>query len=238
MNGRPRLHREDPERTEPLRQWSKLYRSPDAANGADPASPPAGGDAWNEVVAEGVAVGYRVVEEQIRQGQRVAEQIGDASYGAAAMGSDLREASERMVRYSADLVALWLDFVNTTFANGDLLRSLSAGWPPPAGAPSAPTPTAAAPSVPIEISSRRPLRVSLELKEGATTRALVVYPLHAVAGGVSPLSDVRLEREGEHGALTLHIGVSDAQPAGTYTGVIVDRATGEPLGTLTARLAE
>lgn len=249
MTARQRLHREDPQRTEPLRQWSTLYRHPDSwgerdAAGAAEAAPQAErGDGWNDVVAEGVAVGYRVVEEQIRQGQRVAEQLGDASYGPAAMGGDVREATERMVRYSADLVALWLDFVNSTFGNGDLLRTLSAGWPPggaaPAPAAPAPAPPAAAPpGVPVEVASRRPLRVNVDLQAGAAGRPLAAHPLRALEADKPPLAEVAFERDADGGPLVLRIRVPDAQPPGLYTGVIVDQRSGEPLGTLTARLAE
>jgi hypothetical protein len=234
------LHREDPQRTEPLRQWSTLYRSPDSGSAPDAAGPPPEpeqGETWNDVVAEGVAVGYRVLEEQLRQGQRVAEQIGDASYGPAAMTGDVREATERMVRYSADLVALWLDFVNATFGNGDLLRAFSAGWPPAAGT-AAPMPAAAPPAVSIEIASRRPLRVSLDLKPGATARPLAAHPLRALEADTPALAELTFERGGDGGSLALRIRVPEAQPAGIYTGVVVDRGTGEPLGTVTARLSD
>lgn len=245
MTARQRLHREDPQRTEPLRQWSTLYRHPDswgerdAAGAADAAPREERGDAWNDVVAEGVAVGYRVVEEQIRQGQRVAEQLGDASYGPAAMTGDVREATERMVRYSADLVALWLDFVNATFGNGDLLRALSAGWPPGGAAPApGATPAAAPHGVPVEVASRRPLRVDLDLGPAASGRPLAAHPLRALEADKPPLAEVAFERDHDGGPLVLRIRVPDAQPHGLYAGVVVDQRTGEPLGTVTARLAE
>ena len=252
MNGRPRLHREDPQRTEPLRQWSTLYRSPDswdprphpdtaadtAADASGAASDPDQRDTWHDVVAEGVAVGYRVIEEQIRQGQRVAEQLGDASYGPGAMSGDVREATERMVRYSADLVALWLDFVNATFGNGDLLRSLSAGWAPNGGTPAAPPPpTVRAPAVAIEVASRQPLRVSLDLQPGAAARPLVVQPLRALAPEIAALTDVAFVQGGDAGPPTLRVRVPEDQPPGVYAGAVVDGDSGEPLGTLTARVS-
>lgn len=245
MSGPERLRRKDPERTEPLRQWSTLYRAPDSWNGrdaqpgADPERPDEKADSWGDVVAEGVAVGYRVIEEQIRQGQRVAEQFSEASYGPAAMTGDLREASERMVRYSADLVALWLDFVNSTMANGDLLRSLSATLQPGAAAPpSTAEHDAATTGFAVEISSNRPVRVSVDLKTGTTGRALAAHALRALEEEKPALTDVAFEPGRDGSPLTLRLRVPEGQPPGLYTGVIADRQTGEPVGTLSARLSE
>jgi hypothetical protein len=238
-----RLRRPDPERTEPLRHWSKLYRTPDSWNLRDgqdeaPSSAEAATESWNDVVAEGVAVGYRVIEEQIRHGQRVAEQLSDASYGPAMIAGDVREATERMIRYSADLVALWMEFVNSTMGSGELLRPLAAAWQQrgdgqrPASEPGA---TAA---VAIDVCSSRPVRVSVDLKPGAARRPLVVHGLRAVQADKPVLTEVTFEpaREGE--PATVRLRVPEGHPAGLYTGVIVDQQSGEPLGTLSARVSE
>jgi hypothetical protein len=243
VNGPERLRRPDPERTEPLRRWSSLYRAPDSWNPRD--APAAAepereekADSWSDVVAEGVAVGYRVIEEQIRQGQRVAEQFSDASYGPAAMSGDLREASERMVRYSADLVALWLDFVNSTMANGDLLRGLSTTLQPGGATPRATAEPAATTNFAAEIRSTRAVRVSVELKAGSAGRAIAAHALRALEEDKPALTDVACEGGRDGGPLTVRLRVPDGQPAGLYTGVIADRQTGEPVGTLSARLME
>jgi hypothetical protein len=248
VNGPERLHRKDPERTEPVRRWSTLYRAPEAqkphglppgaeAPGAEPEREEKA-DSWSDVVAEGVAVGYRVIEEQIRQGQRVAEQFSEASYGPAAMSGDLREASERMVRYSADLVALWLDFVNSTVANGDLLRGLSGVLQPGGPTPRTAAEPAATTNFAVEISSTRAVRVSLELKPGSAARALAAHALRALEEDKPALADVACEGSRDGGLVTVRLRVPDGQPAGLYTGVIADRQTGEPVGTLSARLLE
>ena len=249
MNGRERLRRENPERTEPLRHWSKLYRDPDSWNprdtgaapeseGAAEADPGAQPESWNEVVAEGVSVAYRVIEEQMRQGQRVAEQISDASYGPTAITGDLREAGERMVRYSADLVALWLDFVNSTMANGDLLRNLTASWQQAAGAPSNPPHHGSTASFAVEVCSSRPVRVCFDLKDGAAGRPLASHGLCALEPEKPRLADVAFETGSNGGPLLVRLHVPADHPAGLYTGVVVDAETGAPLGTLSAHVAE
>ena len=58
-------------------------------------------------------LGYRVIEEHIRQGQRVAQKLNDRTYGPGDMGADLQELTQRVMRDSADFVALWFDLVGS-----------------------------------------------------------------------------------------------------------------------------
>lgn len=246
MNDDERLRRADPERTGPLRSWSNLYRASDAGQPRDPEPPPQPdkdaqpSESLSDVVAQGVGLGYRVIEEQIRQGQRVAEQISEAAYGPAAISSDVREASERVVRYSADLLALWFDFVNSTMANGDLMRNLAASWQgarpatgdPPAAQAARPT------SVAVEICSSRPVRVTLDLKANATGRLLATHGLRAVEAEKAPLTDVSFEPAVDGTPVVLRMRVPEAQPAGLYTGVVIDKQNGDLLGTLSAQVSE
>src|SRR5438552_16028394 len=112
MNRREHLRREDPVRTRPIRNWSTLYRRRDSWAFREPTAASSTADgathrgSWNDVVVEGVEPGYRVIEEQIRQGQRVPDQNNKQSYAPAAVGNDIREAAERKLRYSPDLSAL------------------------------------------------------------------------------------------------------------------------------------
>ncbi len=81
LNGRQRLRREDPVRTEPIRNWSTLYRRPNSWGFRIPSANPQAADqvkhslSENNVVSRGIEIGYRVVEEHIRQGQHVAQPI-------------------------------------------------------------------------------------------------------------------------------------------------------------------
>jgi len=228
-----------------VRSWSKLYHTSDPRDAADGASSADGAErdgqaaeSWSDVVAQGVGLGYRVIEEQIRQGQRVAEQISAASYSPSAIGGDMREASERMVRYSADLLALWFDFVNSTMANGELMRNLSAslqGARPPADAT---RPAAAPTSVAVELCSIRPVRVTLDLKAHAAGRPLATHGLRAAEIDKPPLTDVGFERAADAAPLVLRLRVPETQPPGLYTGVVIDKQSGELLGTLTAQVTE
>lgn len=243
MNGRERLRREDPERTEPFRDWSNLYRPADSWPFRDPPEAPEAkeDESWSDVATEGVRLGYQVIEEQIRQGQRVAEQLSDASYGPAAMGGDVRETAERVIRYSADLVALWFDFLNSTMANGDVLRAFAASWQAPAsGSPATPPAGAGANTTPvsIEICSSRPVRVTLDLKTSAAGRPLATHGLRALEAEKPALTEVTFEPGPDGGLPSLRLRVPEGQPPGLYSGVVVDRRSGELLGTLSALMNE
>src|SRR5438128_27418 len=61
-----RIRRPPLDRTEPIRAWSSLF-------GAGP---------LNDVVTRSVELGYRVVDEYIRQGQKAAARFGSPSVGA------------------------------------------------------------------------------------------------------------------------------------------------------------
>src|SRR5438093_10880146 len=112
LNGRQRLRREDPVRTEPIRNWSTLYRRPNSwgfrTSSADPQSVDRAepGRSGNNVVSRGVELGYHVVEEHIRQGQHVAQQINTRSSSPGAMRNDIRGVAERLARYYTDLGSL------------------------------------------------------------------------------------------------------------------------------------
>src|SRR5712691_6312755 len=112
MDERQRLKRQEPERAGPIRNWSTMYRRPEPAaarnpeEGPDPPTPPTG-TSFGETVTSGVKLGYRVIDEQIRLGQRIAEQCNDRTYGSGAMASDFREVAERILGYYMDFGKLW-----------------------------------------------------------------------------------------------------------------------------------
>jgi hypothetical protein len=228
MSERDHLRRDDPARTGPVRHWSNLYRRSDSWDLRDGGAEPregTGSASWSGVVAQGVDLGYRVIEEQIAQGRRVAEQLGSRSYDASAMGDDFRQINERMWRYYADLGALWMEYA------GSLLGGL-APWrmEPPRS-----TPTNARTALAIDVTCSRPTRVALDLPAGRAQSALRCHPLRALDEGTPPLSDVVIERDAAE-RLALRVRVPEPQPPGVYVGAIVDRETGEPRGTLSVRV--
>lgn len=239
MTDRERLHKMDPERIAPNRSWAGLYRNARswgngdtrAQSGFAPGGCP--GEAWSDVVTQGVALAYRVIEEQIRQGQRVAEQINNRSYDAEMMGRDAQELAERLVRYWGEAWRLWFGFLGTFLGGSDLARNAWQPWTvPPAAAPKQKKTTIA-----VEVLSVQPARVILDLRPESERRSLTVLELRAVDASKPPLTDIRFEGHPSGDVVGLLVRVPDDQPPGLYSGVVLDRDTGEPYGTLSVRIA-
>jgi len=224
-----RIRRPPLDRTEPIRAWSALF-------GSGP------GGSLNDVVSRSVELGYRVIDEYIRQGQRVAERFNDRSYGPETVTGDIQELGARMAQYASDFFGLWLDFMQVVMLGGTL-RETSAAEDGARARPAAPgngaarrTPEAPAPTrVRIEIVSLRPAEVSLDLRPEAAGRPLVAQGLRAVDPAKPKLDDVALEA-GPGGELLVRIRVPGDAPPGTYNGVVVDAETSRPLGTLSVRV--
>ena len=239
MSDRERLHRPDPVRTGPIRDISTLYRRADSwgapPNGHAPSADEVDGGTYSDVVAQAVERGYQVVEEQIRQGQRIAEEVSRRTYDSGAMAGDLREVSDRAWRYVADLGALWTDYLGSLAGDGELMRKVFASWQP-GGVPPPAAANGSAPDVAIDVSCDRAAQVSLDLRCPDARAVLTCQPLRALAGDPPALTDVVFTRAPD-ASLTVRIRVPEAQPAGVYIGAVVDAATMQSRGTLSVRLA-
>jgi len=239
-SGRERLRREDCLRTGPIRNWSTLYRRSNSWNLRDPSVPPstageASDGSCGDVVSHAVELGYRVVEDQIRQGQRIAEQLSTRSYDSHAMKGDLRDVAERAWRYYTDLGALWVDFLASLAGNGELMRGLVAAWKAGPGETSPPASSDGTNAIPVEVASARFAQVIPELRPHCETMPLRCQALHAGESGKPPLTDVHFETAA-NGRLHLRVRIGDAQPPGTYTGTVINSQTGDLCGTVTVKL--
>lgn len=247
MSTRERLRREDPVRTRPIRNWSALCWPEDPARTGDPSAHqgPAGSEAGRspfDAVAHGVKLGYKVIDEHISQGQRIAREINDRTYETRSMGNDLWEFTERTLAYYGDLTSMWLKLMGS-FAEGDALRNPfasgqgadGASVPPPRSAGNDAPPDAEPLAVSIEVSSARPARVTLELHPRSEALPLATHGLRALDPEKPPLTDVAFETDAE-GRPSLSIRVPEDQAADLYTGVVVDRNTGQSRGTLSVRV--
>jgi hypothetical protein len=263
-----RWRRPEPVRTEPIRDWTALPRSgafgglfgdlgarPDGATSQAAQRATLGG-----VVSEGVALGYRVIEEQIQQGRRAAERMSQQAYGPAAMSSDYGEAAQRMLRFYAEAGQLWLQLMMTFMggmgapgrlfgtngfpptsgaagSNGQADRQAAAQGAASAYAPAGPAPPteptrATGSGIAIEVASSRPVRTLLDLRPGAEHLHLAVAELRSIDRESKPLSGVVFEPGPPGEPPTLRIHVPDQQAVDVYHGVVVDRQTGQPVGTL------
>ena len=232
-----RIKRPRPERTEPLRAWSNLF-----GGGATSASDREGAS-LGDVVSRSVDLGYRVVDEYVRQGQRAAQRLSERSFGPDVVVTEVREIADRMTQYTSDVLALWFDVLEV--AGGGIVGRPGQAAPRTAGA----APVAAPPAetldrtahertrVVVEVVSRQPTEVALDLRPETPVGPFVVHGLRDPDPEKPRLTDVTLRTDGDGGPFALRIRVPDDQPEGTYSGVIVEERTSRPVGTVTVRLA-
>jgi hypothetical protein len=232
MSTDERVKRPEPERTGPVRNWSTLF------GGADTADAGSLGDA----VSRSVELGYRVVDEYVRRGQKAAQRLSERPYGAEGVVRDVGELTARMAQYAADFLGVWFQFVELAAAGSAARAAASSpngdAGPAPGPAPTPPTPEAAVERnrVRIEVASTQPAEVSLDLRPEAARMRLVVHALRSVDPAKPHLTDVVLESGHAEEPLSVRIRVPADHPPGVYNGLIVDEGTSRLVGTLTVRV--
>lgn len=231
---RPRL-----ERTAPKRSMSSLFGG---SGGSADGQPGLGG--IGDAVGRSVELGYRVVEDYIRQGQKTAEQLGSRTYGQDAMVGDVQELGMRVARYASEFMAVWFDFMERASAGGMTPGSWPPSPQPDGGAPrSAPMPTRAAAEgdgarVRVAVASPWPTEVEVELRPGAAGRQLVLQALRAVEPDKPRMDDVSFRPGSGDEPPTVRVRVAPDQPAGVYHGLLVDEETAAPAGTVSVRIPD
>lgn len=229
MTNRERLRRPEPKRTEPIRDFPGYLRDsrvwgevgPEGSRHADQGLI----DAADNVLARGVQLGYRIIDEHILQGHHAAQQLRSGHAGPADSGKNVETLVGRALDLTKDLGALWLDAVELLVKNSG--RGDGAAEPEAAGAGL---------QVGVEIVSSRRVQVNLNLPPRRRHHVPRVHALHAADPACPPLAGVSLRATADASGSVLHVEVPDHQPAGLYSGVVVDRDTNEPLGTVSIRI--
>ena len=227
MDDHERLRRPDLERSEPRRNSSTYFRDPTAGANHDVDGTP------EDVVAYGVKLGYRVIEEQIREGQRLAQRLRPVT---ATGSDDLGPLVGRVLHLYKDLGALCFDAVEalarTPATRLGLARAGEAKQEKPHESA-----TSTGSVYGIEVCSPFRTQVTLKLAEGSRNVMPHVHALHASDPNIRPLTGVSFKISPEFLVPTLLVEIADAQCPATYTGVVVDALTNEPCGTLCIRLS-
>jgi hypothetical protein len=206
-----------------------------------PSSPPDS----NDPIVRGVVAGGQVVDDWIRQAQQAARLMG----GTVPNGN-WPDTSSRMFRAASDFIASWVSMVS-----GPLQGGPSPWFTPPPPAPSAHGGGAAAAPAPparhaagasadtllrqrvrLEVASRRPIALSLDVHRNGT-REFRVLDLRSEDGNAPRIGKLDLAH-GESDWLTRRVAVPDVQPTGTYHGVSIDAAADCAIGTVTLRVLE
>lgn len=226
-----RIRRPEPLRTGPIRNVSGYFR--DSGSWGEEEHP-----AWREpaqvlddVITHGVQLGYRVIDEHLRQGARAAATLRGGEEPQSG-DREMEQWLEKVQRVYKDLGALCFDALDVMARSPALLRRLAGNA---SGAEARPAPAAGA-AIAMEVAASRRVRVNLNLPPQADPYIPAVHALHAGDPGCPPLTGILLRTEAGGTVSVLEVEVPDLQPAGLYTGVVVDLATNEPKGTLSVRV--
>ena len=265
MSSATRKRRPDLDRHEPVRRFDGVFgRRPDAVR-PDPVHTNGAGPVGANTVAQGVDAGYRVIEDYIRQGQAFARSAVSPR-SSAASASDPQRLTERMVQYASDLAAVWLEYTRITMGQppaaapsttsaptgrapdvgGFDIGSVPARARAPASGPNGRVGTEGAdhaprpetPRISIDIRSKLRAEISVELRPGSARLPLEAHDLRHRDPGIERISAVVLEVAPEDNRVSIRLAIDGGQPAGTYTGVIVDAESNLPQGSLSVRLFE
>jgi hypothetical protein len=238
----PRVKRPEPERTQPNRAWSGVFgasrhagngvgRGANGNGGAGTSGPaPSGGLPGQDAIRRGVDLGYKVIDEYLKQGQAFASTVAAPSLPGGFAGQDLSQMTEQMFKYASDFASMWMQAMGMILANGPSGArppgAPSTATVPAAGtAASAPAPARAA----VELNTRRQARAALEIGSLSPPGTVAVPALRAEDG--ARLEGVTVA-PGDGGPV-VRIRISGGQAAGVYTGPVVDAATNLPVGKLT-----
>lgn len=225
-------------RTHPDRSWTGALRLDDSQNfsRADAAGS-AAAKAGSNGAFDGVQAGYDVIEAHIRRARAVAAQYAEKRTRRSSGDSaeDLKATIAQIFRTLSDLAPVVGELVNTIGAEG-FAQALS-GINPFAPVSNGNGFTPAAARVVMELSSKRPIAASCDLRAGAERLRLMTRGLEARSGQrIAPTALTFAPAQGRKSA-ALRIRLPDAQSSGIYCGMLFDQQTGEPQGIVTVRVA-
>jgi hypothetical protein len=216
MSDDERIRRPPLDRTRPIRNWSTLLGTP--LGQAGPVENGDGTAGLGDVVSRSVELGYRVVDEYIRQGQRAANRLSAGEYRPGDWAADAQDLAQRMAQYASELAGTWFELLErvgaaTTAAAGRSAERTTERTVERPPAPSrAPAPRA---QLRLSIDSAVPAQLFVELDVQATGRRLVAHALHACEAWKPRLSEVEFRLDARDEIPTLHVKVPPHQPPGS-----------------------
>ena len=255
-NAVPRVKRPIPDREGPIRSWAAAANpNPQTNHGNGSRAEPNVPVDHQDPINRGVVAGGRVVDEWIRQAQQTARMLGGTRSTAG-----WADASGQMFKTASDMMAAWWSLFGVPLPNaapGIGSRQPNAAhdsawaastWAKPAADEAGPrvaapprgperTPSSAAgPRVRLEISSRRPVDVTVDLHRRGSV-LFRVLDLRPQSGEAPRIQGTTLEAWDTEG-VRLRLDVPDDQPPGTYHAVILDPAVDSAVGTVTLRIPD
>jgi hypothetical protein len=234
-----RITRPTLDRTAPIRNWTALLGA-FTAGGNGSAAHDGGASAgarpgFSEAISRSVEIGYRVVDEYIRQGQRAARILGQGGTRPDQWTGDARDLGQRMAHYASELVGAWLELLDRANVAPGVQAASAPGTAPAAPPVQESAPAAAAP-VRIAIESTRPVDVLVDLRASVTAGDLIIHALRACEAWKPRIEDVAF-RAGQAGeAPVLRVRVPAHHPPGVYEGLVIDGRTNRPVGVVRVSL--
>ena len=242
-----RVKRPEPDRTDPIRSgWLDLFGISTGSRQNDGQASSENGQGKplsSDPVTRAVELGYRVVDDYLRQGQQVARSISDRGRSPLPLTGDVQDLMTRWFQYTSELTEVWFQLVGLA-ASGQMPRG-AAGPAEPAppttadGSGSAGTDPGAPPEsarVAVAVLCGRPVEVTVDLRPIPAEHTICVHDLRAVDPDKPRISDVAVERVADGGGLQLRIQIPDDQPSGTYSGLVLNEDTSLPAGTVAVRI--
>jgi hypothetical protein len=249
MGRKERVKRPVAKRTEPDRSWSGAFRPPTDADAGGAAATPGDsgpsaptGDA-RAASYDAVNSAYRVVDEYLRQGQRMAEEFWLPPGGGNSPMQDFSRLFERFLRSAGDVGTTWLEMMSKwtpplaeqsssprgaagPFGAGRVVRQQpsSVGGVEPSSGRSG--------GLSVSVESSRTFRVSVDLNRADEPGDLELAELAAPDRSLATIRDIRLEVDPSDNRVILRVCVPDGQPPGVYNGLLLERGTQRPRGTV------
>ena len=220
--------------------------------GSEPPKSPIS-ESVQQAISNMVQLSSTVIEEQIRAGQTAAARLRDGMTNSRQLNTDVSMMVENLVATTKDVGATWLELLSI------VVRSIGAKSPgsgAPDGSrrtdttqpttrtqtgasngvqtvsnvtPADPMTTAEPPQIVVTGSGVK--NVTLDLRPPSPRFVPLVHEL--LAGDPKHgLRDVKFKLAADKTHVVLTINVPPGQPAGTYTGAIVDSSTNQPGGTV------
>jgi hypothetical protein len=240
MSANERIKRPELERTSPERRWNGVFEPRDAeADARSEERPPADGDFTRSESTpyEAVNGAYRVIDEYMRQGQKMAEEFWLPLSGGSAR--DVSRVFERFMRAAGDMGMAWVEMMSpmrppsrTESPKGSAGPFATSTSHPDGDATSGRARSAEPTGLSVSIESSRRVEVTVDLRGGASPSDLALGALTALDSAAAPLGDVKLEPDEVDGHVVVRIRVPENQASGVYNGILLDRSTSRPRGTV------
>jgi hypothetical protein len=247
MQRKKRRKRPPVARTEPDRSFAGWVKpgppreGPGAGRPAEPEPEESGPPNGRDRTYQAINGAYRLIDEYLRQGQKMAEELWlPAEASGRTQGAF--DAPMRFMRAMGDMTMAWMEVMqqwpggSAQPQGSGVAGPFTAGRPPPAP-PAGPAERAASPSATrplrVSVNATVPVEVSVHLADGTDLSDLVASELRTFGGDPASIRSVVVEATGPRGEPpVLRIAVPPGQAAGTYSGLLVSRASQQPRGTI------